>query len=688
MEKARGLLSSMTSRAKVPPSLQAICDAYLQAIPTDQAGNVPLDLLYGLLDNLKQAIAQKDASLFNRERGFKFNHIPDAIEFVESKEYLDYKAYVWPCVLDNLWRMFHTEPRPNVIVLGGAAGTAKSTTSWIATLYTCMLLRSMHNPHAEFGLMPSGKILQVFQGLKLDVVHDSLFNKAKNAIDDSPWFERYSPRKKDINDTIKFIDSLVEIKPLSGLVDSGLGKDILTAVITEINAMPEIKGSSRLSHSDKQVFSVGNEMFTTLWNRQETRFGQVGGGSAGWIIADSQRNFRGDFCDQKIVERDRDIKERGHSRILIIERTLWDAKPHQYPPDEPRFCVEMGTDHMPPRILEDPSHAEDPENTIMVPERHRKSFEEDIEQALKYLAGRPSSKSGRFIPSPAHIIAAKERFVARTGGASLFLHQDISFQELFAHGAEVYWEKLINEEYLKRLQVEDGAWAVHIDMAITGDAAGLAVIRIVDTMVVERGHFWSQEDSKIRQIENIESPVYCVDGVLRIRARSGERIDQHLLEELPLQLRKIINIKIATADWLESEHLLQCWAKNRILAGSVSVDKTPVSYYELKHAIMEGRIMWPVHDRLELELLQLQRLIRGGTVKIDHPPDGSKDVADAVAGAVGVLQRIEAKYRRADPIPEKGEEPAASEPNQHGSPNYRPNPKQGTTGTIRARRRW
>jgi hypothetical protein len=92
--------------------------------------------------------------------------------------------------------------------------------------------------------------------------------------------------------------------------------------------------------------------------------------------------------------------------------------------------------------------------------------------------------------------------------------------------------------------------------------------------------------------------------------------------------------------------MLQTWRANRITTGHVSVDRTPASYFEVKHAIREGRILLPPHEILHRELRRLKRITQGGKIKIDHEPNESKDCADAVAGVVGVLQRCEHKYRR------------------------------------------
>lgn len=99
-----------------------------------------------------------------------------------------------------------------------------------------------------------------------------------------------------------------------------------------------------------------------------------------------------------------------------------------------------------------------------------------------------------------------------------------------------------------------------------------------------------------------------------------------------------------------SADALQKLRKRGIEAEVVSVDKTSDAYDTLKDAIYEGRVVLHPHPWLEAELRSVQRIMKsGGRVKIDHPdrmtgPDGnevigSKDVADALAGAVFSLTK-------------------------------------------------
>jgi hypothetical protein len=64
----------------------------------------------------------------------------------------------------------------------------------------------------------------------------------------------------------------------------------------------------------------------------------------------------------------------------------------------------------------------------------------------------------------------------------------------------------------------------------------------------------------------------------------------------------------------------------------------------LKQAFYDGRIRAPAHAKALHELVTLELDVKKN--KIDHPPNGSKDVSDSMAGvAWGLTQRRELWFR-------------------------------------------
>lgn len=653
LEQALDLSLHFAQQAGLGAAEFKIAETIIRSIPRDPQG-IRKDRLIGHLANLQKAVIERDAAFLEQRRGYRVDRIVDIHEFAESNKFCNLKGSLWSTVKEDLWRIWHEHPVPFEVVLGGAAGTAKSTKSAISMAYVIYLLSAMWNPQLELEMIPTDDIVIILQSMRLSTAEEALFDRVQRMIDGSPYFRETFQRDRKFNSELLF-PSFVKVKPVTGAVDAAISLNVVAYTITEINFMQVHKQSVRLENSDKEVFDVGETMYLTLNGRSRNRFSKFieAGNFIGRGIIDSARSHVGDFTERMIEEAKHD------PTILVIERSLWDARREEFPPDTPRLYVQLGSDYHPPRILAyledaddfssdfDLTRAQDDEylmetlRVIRVPERYRKDFEKDIEEALKDKAGIPSRSSGRFLPFTEEIQAAHQGFNEHSGGLSLFTPQEIRLQKGIA------WEELICQAYLNQLKIEgEFNWAVHVDTSLgRNDAAGLAVGRIIDTKIVESGHFYDIESQEVREFHNIEMPVYMIDGVLRLLAPAGGQIDLNLLRDLVLHLKKHINIKYATADWIESASMLQAWRDNKIISGKKSVDKSPEAYFQLKHAIVDHRILFPSHEVFIGELKNLKRKNERGSVKIDHPSGGSKDIADAVAAVVSVLRRVEGRMR-------------------------------------------
>ena len=93
-----------------------------------------------------------------------------------------------------------------------------------------------------------------------------------------------------------------------------------------------------------------------------------------------------------------------------------------------------------------------------------------------------------------------------------------------------------------------------------------------------------------------------------------------------------------------SADLMQRVARLGVRVGKISVDMTSPSdpcagYESLRNAVAECRIRFPRDPETVNELLALE--LDHKRQRIDHPPQGKKDSADALAGAVYQLSQIQ-----------------------------------------------
>ena len=105
-----------------------------------------------------------------------------------------------------------------------------------------------------------------------------------------------------------------------------------------------------------------------------------------------------------------------------------------------------------------------------------------------------------------------------------------------------------------------------------------------------------------------------------------------------------LNLRWVTADSFQSADMLQMLQQQKFITGSLSVDTSMRPYELLKTALYDGRVKLPDHERAMTELVRLERDIQHG--KVDHPSNGSKDIADAIAGVCfGLTMRREIWHR-------------------------------------------
>jgi hypothetical protein len=173
----------------------------------------------------------------------------------------------------------------------------------------------------------------------------------------------------------------------------------------------------------------------------------------------------------------------------------------------------------------------------------------------------------------------------------------------------------------------------HLDIAYSGDG---------DALGFAMGHV-----REVIEIDGELKPYIVFDLLLRMKAPAGGEIFLADVRHRIYALRNKYKFKLVhvTMDGFESTDTKQQLERKRIGTEYVSVDKQLLPYHDLREALYEDRIEFPkymVHlepgdtDLVEIAVKELTELIDDGS-KVDHPHDGSKDVADAMAGVTFTL---------------------------------------------------
>ena len=154
---------------------------------------------------------------------------------------------------------------------------------------------------------------------------------------------------------------------------------------------------------------------------------------------------------------------------------------------------------------------------------------------------------------------------------------------------------------------------VHVDLALKKDACGVAMAHLEPTP--EAGG----PTAVVELMMRIEPPT---DGEIEIAKVRG------LIETLRERGCRIAQVSF---DGYQSADSLQILKKQGFNVALVSVDRDLEAYETMKELLNERRLRWYRYEPLLRECKGLEMV--DGT-KVDHRKGGSKDVADAVAGAV------------------------------------------------------
>lgn len=198
------------------------------------------------------------------------------------------------------------------------------------------------------------------------------------------------------------------------------------------------------------------------------------------------------------------------------------------------------------------------------------------------------------------------------------------------------WEPVFN--FADDFKPKQGArYAMHGDMAITGDRAGIAmshVERWEDRVVTLEA-----EDGEIVTSSQVV-PVIKNDFTIAFEASLAAK---PMPREIQVRWARMLAYELIkrgfpvvrfTFDQFQSADSMQILESHGIETERVSADINDNVYKALKDVVYDGRLHMPFDQLLFIELESLSR-VNG---KVDHPPGGSKDKADALAcSVVGAL---------------------------------------------------
>lgn len=528
-------------------------------------------------------------------------------EFLHGADYLNLKGQIYPALVDDLIELFEGG-RYDEALLFGAIGWGKSTFGEIAISRMLYETSCLVHPQRQFGLMDGSTIAFINASVNLKQAEKVVFSGLKAKLTRSPYFREQFPMDADLKKEMRFPGNIV-IMPVAGSEGGTIGYNVLGGILDEVNFWQVVEKSSQ---ARGHKFDQARHVYDMLIRRIKSRFSQKGK-LPGILLQISSSKYPDDFTEERLKE----ISATQDTRTFVRRYSTWSTKPRSHFLPE-NFYLYRGSTQEKPAISKTKDDFADKadELVVEVPMDFWRDFDADISGSIRDLAGFPTLTIEPYFPQRDKIMDAVQRGINR-GLAHPFTVVETTLED----GA--YFDQ-------KLARFDPTKWYyAHIDLAIKKDRAGLAIAHIDGwTPVVHR-------NKKTGHLVTDTEPVIVVDFMLRIQAPEGGEIQVDYVRALLLELRSYgANFKKITYDQYQSAGSIQAFQRMGIESDRMSVDQPMDAYDALKEAALEDRLVLYDYEPLVEELVRLERKTTRRGEKVDHPPKGSKDVADAVAGAV------------------------------------------------------
>lgn len=524
--------------------------------------------------------------------------------FIHAEAYLSVeRGVVWPAVIEELKKINNPDGARVVnpfteLLATGAIGSAKTTTALYTVAYQIYVLSCFKDPHRTFGLDPASEILFIFQAIGGAATSD--YQRLYHMVQASPYFNSISPYKKNLASKLVF-PNRIEVAVMGG--DAGsIGQNVMGGLVDEMNFMAMIASSKRAY--DGQKYDQARTVYNGIARRRKSRFLKMGK-APGILCLVSSKRYPGEFTDQKLQQAKTD------KTIYVYDKTVWQMKP-EGTFNSGWFQLHTGTSTTKPVVITPENTIKyDPKTIVQIPNEFRQDFKDDLIGSLRDIAGISVVAQYPFLTNGEAVgrMFGKVKSVLNTETTDMETEPLQFFPNRFRH--------------INRLR-----WA-HVDLGLTSDSAGVACGYVPEFVVTEDG---------------LLMPRIEFDFLLQVRPPPNKEIQFYKIRNLLVKLFEAgLPIKYVTFDSYQSADSIQLLRQLGFSTGTISTVDNLLPYMITKTAIYQDRVWAPTSLRCQGELLSLEMYSNiGRKGKIDHPPNGSKDVADAFASVIhGLTMRRE-----------------------------------------------
>jgi hypothetical protein len=523
-----------------------------------------------------------------------FEEIPvDAKTFVESPQYLGQPALsdIQYNIVEAMSQIFKKEDlqsfmgtleggkyydkfTKNEIILQLGKGSGKDFTSTVACCYIVYKLLCLKDPARYFG-KPSGDAIDLINvAINAQQAKNVFFKGFKTKIERSPWFAGKFYAKVD---SIEFNKSVTVYSGHSER-ESHEGLNLLLAVLDEISGF-----STEVGTGNDQGKTADN-IYKAFRGSVDSRFPDLGK-----VVLLSFPRYQGDYISQRYdaVIAEKDTITRTHHFVLNPE--LDDTEDNS-------FDIAWEEDHIQsykiPGVLafKRPTWEVNPTRKI---EDFKLAFYTDVGDAMMRFACMPTYSSDAFFKDKAKL----EKVMSTRNPIDSAKRFDTSFQP---DPEKIYY--------------------VHADLAQKHDKCAVAIAHVDKWVNIQ----------VVKDYQQV-APLVIVDAIVYWEPRVEGPVNLSEVKNWIMNLRRQgFNLGMVTFDRWQSFDIQQELKQVGIKTDTVSVAKK--HYEDLAMLVYEERVIMPHMDLLLEEMSELK--ITDNGKRVDHPRKKSKDLADAVTGAV------------------------------------------------------
>jgi hypothetical protein len=471
-------------------------------------------------------------------------------------------------------RRYYKKYTKNEIILQLGKGSGKDFTSTVACAYIVYKLLCLKDPARYFG-KPSGDAIDIINvAINAQQAKNVFFKGFKNKIEKSPWFAGKFYAKAE---SIEFEESITVYSGHSER-ESHEGLNLILAVLDEISGFAqEIGGGNDQGKTADNIYKAFRASV-------DSRFPDLGK-----VALLSFPRFPGDFISQRYD-------------AVIAEKTVTN-KTHKFimnpdlPEDAEGNSLEINWDedeivsYKYPGVfaLKRPTWVVNPTRKV---DDFKLAFYTDLGDAMQRFACIPTFASDAFFKQRDKVRAA---MTLRNP-----LDQFRRFDETFVPDP-------------------DKIYFVHADLAQRHDKCAVAIAHVDKWVSIQ----------VIKDYQQV-APVVVVDAVAYWEPKVEGPVDLSEVKQWIQNLRRLgLNLGMVSFDRWQSFDIQNELKQIGIRTETVSVAKK--HYEDMAMLVYEERLAMPAIDLLFEELTEL-KIMKGN--RVDHPRKSSKDLADAVCGAI------------------------------------------------------